>query len=919
MSKKNREEQNANELLDRIQESFRLEDREESVSQDQDDEDSELRRKLEETLNNVSYRPKEKKQTGRIGASLPKNTESKYLHQNPLDKILPVEEESEKTDDENTGDQSASGEKEPVAASVAKKGRLMRASKKKYPGVSLPKVTDPQIQSSEPNEKTAVGKAEKPTEKAPEKTERNKKPAAVEKEKSPSKSEKPASQAPVVIKPGKAKMKRKQEMLRKIDAEKILLSIPKPVFEKSALSNELSKDDGLNESLDDVSVSAFSAERKKAFLAAQQEENPSDAGTQSVIDRFCRESGLSRSDLSLLFDLGYENELGRIVGFENVKRLKYEYLRQNAEQKRVAVAGKAFGSYGKEYLGENDRDAVLAAYSKHGKNLILRVLWTVFFAAVLVLCEIPGKISFLANLDRSLPLLFPICSVLCLIGCAAGSWRTIIAGARGLLNGQVTPYSTVFPNLAVVLIYDIFAFFLPLPALHGNLFLAGMLLLTVLCDALRLNNEKRTFRLISAPGQKAVLEPVAPRKKKLRKGERVIKVINDQIGEKIFKNCRADQIVGFFRRNSDMTSAKKPFTVFLISSLCLSFVTAFAVAVNTLSFRSAAFMFVSCFLLTTPVSAAVGWFFPLYLANRYLFSRRCAVIGEESVSEYSGVKTVLFRDTDLFSAEQSAVISVKDSDDVNRDMQLTSALFRKLQGTLGEIGEVMPANGKEDPPILVIRISDNGVEALADNRYLMIVGNAAFLKRNGIHVPREADDEAMKRSDAISMLYVAIDGTLKLSYEMEYSAKPGFEKWIRWLNDIDVKVAVHSYDPSLNDAFAAGCLSGPATVTVMKTGRFESTSDVEVSDTGAVALGDTNELIFPLFAANGIHLVRKVTNRMQFAAQILAAVLALLLSMTTLWETLNIHFILLFHSFWLLANGLITLTELSPTALRLKK
>ena len=46
----------------------------------------------------------------------------------------------------------------------------------------------------------------------------------------------------------------------------------------------------------------------------------------------------------------------------------------------------------------------------------------------------------------------------------------------------------------------------------------------------------KTLRLLSANGEKNVLVPATPRKKKLRQGDKIVKVINDDIGENLTEN-----------------------------------------------------------------------------------------------------------------------------------------------------------------------------------------------------------------------------------------------------------------------------------------------------------------------------------------------------------------------------------------------
>ena len=429
----------------------------------------------------------------------------------------------------------------------------------------------------------------------------------------------------------------------------------------------------------------------------------------------------------------------------------------------------------------------------------------------------------------------------------------------------------------------------------------------------------RVLRLLSEEGPKTVLAPSTPRKKKLRQGDKIVKIINDDLGKNMYHVKKALQTSGFFRRFNSMESAARPFTIMICTSIALSVLSALVNAIYTSSFLSALSAFMTVLLLGAPLGACLMYFYPIARANRLLASRDCALIGEESVEEYREPKTVIFRDSALYTAEKCTEIAVREEDDFKNDLRLAGILFRKLGGTLKRIGE-SARTSLNDPPVSVLRIHDNGVEAIVDNRNHMVVGGADFLKRAGIRVPRESTDKILRRTANTSLMYVAIDGSLKLSYEIQYSTNPSFENLVCDLFDTGVAVAIHSYDPNLEESFLQKSRADLAVpIHAVKPGRFEEDKPLETVDTGAVALGKTNDIVYPLYAAKGIESLRRFGTRIQLIAALLATASSALLSIFGQHQALGLLPILGYQLLWIAVSAIASFSELNAEKLRFLK
>jgi hypothetical protein len=368
-----------------------------------------------------------------------------------------------------------------------------------------------------------------------------------------------------------------------------------------------------------------------------------------------------------------------------------------------------------------------------------------------------------------------------------------------------------------------------------------------------------------------------------------------------------------------MGTAIRPVFILILLPIALALMTAFATAVYTSSFFSALSAFMEVLTLSTPISAFFTFFFPLFHANRLLGHHNCALIGEEAVEELQANNTVIFRDTTLYTIESHTVVSMQGGESLRNDLRLASILFRKMGGTLAPLGEAVPSL-RTDPPVSFVRIQETGVEAMIDNRFHILAGDAEFLKRGGVRVPKENPDKVLHRTKNTSVMYLAVDGIPKLLYEIKYQTKPEMERMISSLSDAGHAVAVQSYDPNLNETFLQKSRAEePDPVVVVKSGRFEEEKPVEITDTAAVALGRFTDTTYPLYAAGRIRNVRRFGLRMQVIASILGSCACLLLTITGLSRSLEILHVLGYQLFWSLVMIASAYTEINGEKLHFQK
>ena len=638
----------------------------------------------------------------------------------------------------------------------------------------------------------------------------------------------------------------------------------------------------------------------------------------SAMEIIRRRSGFSDDDIEMIFELGYESELGRLVGYDNLKKLKYDHLHRMSREsnKRYRTA---FGYCGQDSITPENRSRAIAKYMYDRRFLIWRTLLTVLALVVVSLLDYPALIGdAFAAFDATHPMLFPILSALVTVAVTLLSWRQFNAGIRSYFKLKPTPYSTLAVTLPIALLYDVLAIAFQLPMLHINCIAVGALLLIALCDVFRLTSEMRVFRLLATDVPKTVLEPTEPRKKKLRQGKKMIKIINDDLDESFYHVHSTPLTVGFFRRFNEMEAAHAPFRILLTLPIVLGVLSGFVLTLTN-GLAEGLNTFIATVMLGLPGAACFGFFFPLSHANNMLTKSNCALIGEEAVEDYDESKTIIFNDYRLCRAQSCSQMAVRESDDLRRDLKLAGILFRKIGGSLEEIGKAT-ATKSPDPAVAFVRIADTGVEAVIDNQYHVIAGDALFLKKSGIRIPRETADRALRRAANVGLLYFAVDGVLKLTYDIEYALDPRFEIVAERLADPNTSIAIQSYNPNLSEEFLAQIRHTDAVpVRVIKPGKYESGAPLEISDTGAVSLDGEGHIVNPLYAAAKINETKKITFWMQLVAACVGCVGTLVLMLLSLGAHLTPVVFALYYLGWTLASLILSLVLVNRRTLHLSR
>jgi len=287
----------------------------------------------------------------------------------------------------------------------------------------------------------------------------------------------------------------------------------------------------------------------------------------SPMEQITKKSGLTEDDVAMMIGMGYERELARQVGYDLLKNLKKERLQTN-EQTDASYYRTAFGYRGQESVANNNRQSAIAAYVRDRGFVIARLAITALCTLLLFFIDQPSFLSesVMKTLFSGKQQTVHLVGLVLLATVFLVSWKQIYAGLRSFFAFQPTPYSVPAMLAPIVFLYSVLTAFISPHVLQFRFLMSTVLLLIALCDFLRINCELNALRLLTTDVPKTVLTEATPLKIKVLNNQKIVKIINDDLGKNIYEIGQSNQILGFFRRCNYMTSAARPFAIMTLLS-----------------------------------------------------------------------------------------------------------------------------------------------------------------------------------------------------------------------------------------------------------------------------------------------------------------------------------------------------------------
>ncbi len=297
----------------------------------------------------------------------------------------------------------------------------------------------------------------------------------------------------------------------------------------------------------------------------------------------------------------------------------------------------------------------------------------------------------------------------------------------------------------------------------------------------------------------------------------------------------------------------------------------------------------------------------LYLSHRRLAKRGCVFAGEGAVKRYADTDLIVFRDRHLLAGchPKDIGITFYDPSKSLTILGCLNSLYSAIGGPLNNAFSELPAEYQYNK-LKILRIFSNGIEAIVEDKHLLIVGTPEFMERYGFVFPAESGSKAGRGR---TVLCVSLNRRNAAKLSIKYRVEPMFELLINRLAAEGVFCAVETFDPLVTSAYIASLRTkGHAPVSVLHKNVADfyrrEERDIRREPTGLIVKDSRLKLAEAVVWAKRIIKGRRRALTGVLLTCFLGGMLAILLSFFGVQNFINQFSVLLF---WLFSGTVIFL------------
>ena len=548
------------------------------------------------------------------------------------------------------------------------------------------------------------------------------------------------------------------------------------------------------------------------FFETEEEE------TQSFADT----SELDRSDLALLLEFGYKEELLQKVSNEDIEKISDEELVSNVSEK---TRSDKFGSFN----GEDDDDEeeeeyghsaditkikIQKQYEVYRKNrggVLLRFIISALFALILFFYElIPAfgvELGGIFNRERYF-FAYALIGLQILIMVALPAIMSIYESVKKLISVGIDAYFMAGVSVSITFIYDLIVIFerrdIP-PTFHFCA--AAVILLAELSELMRLNSKIKNYEyyfieyIFDGDVEERELYKYTLVKSE-GKGSVADKMYSGGLNPKtvIYSPQNVDSASGFFEA-SKVASKRNRFTFgWIIVSAVAAFILTIVSGIIYEQIWIAASAFLISFNLSLPILAIVTEWLPFAKLTSQNYAYGVSYASEGSLESFNRCDMLLFNDMHLFEKCDSKSVNLAIYDSTSKAVLLSclNAVYSEIGGPLESAFSSVKVQSIGD--CKVNRVARSGIEALVGKNYSILIGDEQFMSRYGIFFPTAS---LGKEEDKIFTLCVSINNRATARIAVKYRINETFYAIAQKLTEDNISCTVQTYDPMISAELVA--------------------------------------------------------------------------------------------------------------------
>ena len=392
----------------------------------------------------------------------------------------------------------------------------------------------------------------------------------------------------------------------------------------------------------------------------------------------------------------------------------------------------------------------------------------------------------------------------------------VARAARALGSAKVLPELLSLVSLVLLAIYTLCVCLI---APHGEYPLFGILcavqsLAAIISTCYKRKADFTAFKRISKNGEKRVLDKKATRL--LERENLALDGVVDETKSSTARIFKTTFVSDFFKRSSQTVENSRNIIVTLCTAVLVALVGAIIAFFIGDGIMDAVKTFTAFSLFTLPAISILVHKLPFYHSSLECEAEESAIIGENSLYEYSAVDVIAFEDTDIFGSEDvnlKRIIHYGDVDNMMKAMRQMSAIFANVGGPL----DVIFSNSldRKCPPATKPEIERDGIAGMVDG-HIVRAGTAAYMERHGIKIPEGAASVRAGISDSTKVMFGAEDGVVYVQFHIRYSFSEEFTMILPTLKKEKIVPLIYTRDPNISGELISTLTNGDDCIRVLK-------------------------------------------------------------------------------------------------------
>lgn len=567
-----------------------------------------------------------------------------------------------------------------------------------------------------------------------------------------------------------------------------------------------------------------------------------------ISDNDKSEKALNENDIALAIDFGYEYELAKKIGFENVEDKRRKLNSEKNSEDIQNDLRNTYGYCGSEYVSYSQNEDINEKFTKIGKQLKIRTVVTAVLLLIVFAFENASLFTdnhFGIEVFAKHPVLVSAVSFILLVIATALSAKKLGGGFVDSLKFNASEYSVTAYSVISVLVYDIVSMILVSKGKEQFVMLniVAMLgiLVTLVSSCLNYKRETAAFAIVSAEGKKYIVEKYDPIVKR-RKSEP--SADERDAGKNEYKAVCVDIPGDYFERTAKCSKWKKKLN-FMIPPIFAA-----ALAVFLVSYIKTGDLYKAYSFLVCTVALCMPTYMLLFNAVSFIYAsgnmqkRNCAVIGETAVEDYSDADSVVFGERAMIEAKFNNIVRERSCSDYDMEdlIKYIGAILEAFDSSVSDaLSEIITPQKCRDE-ISIVSIDSDGVKASVNSSQYIYIGERDFMVRNGIQVQSASVKVNSKEitMTATKYLYIAVDELMCWKLALDYTVKQEFLDMVAIFADEGIAVDVETVNPNINEGLMAE-MHIPASVHFIRPDKFGFSKREPAERNGNVDISETSE------------------------------------------------------------------------------